>query len=164
MNKDYTKLFNDKFDAALQAERFPVEKIIDGFHSWLSTALLHQTEFTLQCSWVTFKGLLEAAILLPVKPVGFSMLEMCNAINAIEFSTPTQLGVNLKMYSDIKDAVKQMAAAWDELSAPIRQQCNEEVQKEYDEDMKAQQAKNSILPAGGAPLPRKTLAFPNGKK
>jgi hypothetical protein len=147
---NYTKLFNEKLDAALAAQVFP--NLADAkCGGVMIAALSHHTEHSLTCSWDTYKALWE-------KPISeFTLLEACNALNAIEFSTPEQLGLSGIDYIVIKNEAKSIAATWNEIVTPIRTAISEEVQKQYDEDIAKEQARQKL--SGGQPLPKKRIQF-----
>ena len=146
---DYKLIFNQKFDAALTAQKFDKSLIDDRLQTWLYKALMYQTEYKLQCSWETFKGMIEKSV------YDFNLLEMCNALNAIEYTTALQFDYGLPTYVEIKEVVKGLSAKWDEISAPIKEAIQKEVQELYEADLRKEAAKNKIV--SGQPLPKKQI-------
>lgn len=147
--QDYKHLLNQKIDAALSEQKFDKSLIHDNFQMWLYKALQHQTEYTLKCAWSTFEALINKSC------YDFNLLEMCNALNAIEYTTAIQFDYSLVMYVEIKNVIKGMAIKWEEEVAPIKLKANEEVQAIYEEDLKKANAKNKLL--GQQPLPKKQI-------
>jgi len=145
---DYNKLFNDRFNAALRELTYPIKSIYPAFGLWLKLALLHHNMFTLQTDWETLKAIRNKM------PEDLDMLEFCNALNAIEMSLPVHYGKD-HIYDDAQEATKEMTAIWNEITTPIKERIQNELQAEYEAEQRKIATQQAL--SGGTHPKRKAI-------
>lgn len=118
--QDMQQKLATEINDAMLSTKFPEGIVPDRFKGWLSQALNHESNRTLECEWPMFKSLLEG------DPKLFSMAQMGFALNAIESKSREQMNGHVD-YVFIQDTVFTMAKHWNDITHVIQQ----EISKKY---------------------------------
>lgn len=147
--QDYKKLFNEKYNEALNSVLFPPDFIHTDFKLWLSYAIKKHNRVSLDCHWETYKKIYSLEV------QSFSLLDMVNATNAVLLSMPDAYPE--LDYIEIQERTKDMAVKYGEISLPIKETAQKEVQAMYEDDL--HKLNVQLLLKGQKKLPKEELQF-----
>lgn len=142
--KELMKKFEKDLETVLSATIFPKEKISEGFNSLVLIALRTKSALELSIRAETYQQLVQQADATVASPE-WNLYTISYALNAVNGSTPYELGLGLYDYSKVMSENQKMMDLWHEMVEPIKKEVSERNQPK----MPATSHRNSnVIPIG----------------
>ena len=112
--KEIANKINAEIEAFRSNTKFPGALVHPCFDDWLSEALKHESQQTLECPWPVFKSLFQ------VGAADFTIQQMGFALNSIESKSREQMNMGEAEYIQMQDYVEETCKKWQGMVEPVK--------------------------------------------
>lgn len=114
------KDFEQQLKEALTTAKFPSDKIEPAFICAGVMAFQHKSIMGIGCDVETYQKAVDS--LDPGRVPDWDLFTISFVINTIETAKPVELGMSINKYAEVIAQTRRMAAVWNELVQPIREE------------------------------------------